>query len=1077
MRATVELRLPHRRTLTCCSPQRLRRKETFAMTDTARRPDYLYSGGNVLMHPPLSLGRSEMFGFFVKGTHDALQQTVDATLNAAAAGRMRFKVLSPYVLLTFTDVQHAQSTHPSDHAKGWGQETDIVTWVMVGQILPGQTKISHIYFYPAHIWVNDCMALINGRELYGYPKYLCDYTMPGLPLPAGAPLRFSMDVKGFQPFAPDTRLAMHPLLEVATDQAQPTPLQDLERLVMQVVELLASDADALDLSLAGWEDVIATLLSPKIDQVFLKQLPDGAGEKAVYQAIVTAPAKIDRIHAVQVLGEAFHCTLHPLASFPLDQTLGWSLGAQTAILPYHVSMDFSVTPAVELVDNSVVRPQKVAIIGGGVGAMTTAFYLTDQPGWQSRYEVTVYQMGWRLGGKGASGRNAQAGQRIEEHGLHIWFGFYENAFALMQRAYALLARPPGAPLATWQDAFKPQHFVVLTEWIRDHWELWPVDTPPKPGLPGSGDERLSVWDVVVTALEWVKQWLGTLSEAHHQPSAVDAGDHGGWWHRAALAVETEVEELLDDVRDTVDAVWRMARCLASDALAHDPSDHHALHGALKGVRGWLHDNHPEPTSLPADLRRLYICADLALTAAIGMFEDHVLTRGFDAINDIDFQAWLAKHGANPNVTVDSAPVRGFYDLVFAFEDGDTSRPNIEAGTMLRGMMLVAFAYEGAIMWKMQAGMGDTVFTPLYQVLRQRGVTFKFFHRVEDLVPAADGQPLVDEIVLTRQADVTRGADHYDPLVDVNGLACWPSTPNFGQIVPAQADLLQSRGINLESHWTDWPEVYAQAFGQPLPRVSLRRGEDFDLVVFGASVGSLPVLAPKLIDRSPALQGTVANVKTAATQAYQAWLVPDLAGLGWTARAAKPAHAAEEPVVSGFTEPFDTWAPMDQLLAREAWPAGHEPGNVSYFCSALKMTGYPPASDHGFPARCAAAVREAAIAQLQQPVAALWPKAVTPAGFRWEWLVDLDGGAGPARFDSQYWRANVDPSERYVLSVVGSTAHRLATDGSGFANLYLSGDWIRTGINAGCVEAATMGGMLAARAICGWPRVIRGEAGW
>ena len=163
------------------------------MTDTARRPDYLYSGGNVLMHPPLSLGRSEMFGFFVKGTHDALQQTVDATLNAAAAGRMRFKVLSPYVLLTFTDVQHAQSTHASDHAKGWGQETDIVTWVMVGQILPGQTKIEHIYFYPAHIWVNDCMALINGRELYGYPKYLCDYTMPGLPLhgPMGSNITFS----------------------------------------------------------------------------------------------------------------------------------------------------------------------------------------------------------------------------------------------------------------------------------------------------------------------------------------------------------------------------------------------------------------------------------------------------------------------------------------------------------------------------------------------------------------------------------------------------------------------------------------------------------------------------------------------------------------------------------------------------------------------------------------------------------------------------------------------------------------------------------------------------------------------
>lgn len=61
-------------------------------------------------------------------------------------------------------------------------------------------------------------------------------------------------------------------------------------------------------------------------------------------------------------------------------------------------------------------------------------------------------------------------------------------------------------------------------------------------------------------------------------------------------------------------------------------------------------------------------------------------------------------------------------------------------------------------------------------------------------------------------------------------------------------------------------------------------------------------------------------------------------------------------------------------------------------------------------------------------------------------------------------------------MVNSSRHRLPTDGSGFANLYLTGDWIRTGINAGCVEAATMAGMQTARAICGWPAVIRGESG-
>jgi hypothetical protein len=42
------------------------------------RPDYLYSGGNVLMHPPPSLGHSEMYGLVVKGRREALHRPTGA---------------------------------------------------------------------------------------------------------------------------------------------------------------------------------------------------------------------------------------------------------------------------------------------------------------------------------------------------------------------------------------------------------------------------------------------------------------------------------------------------------------------------------------------------------------------------------------------------------------------------------------------------------------------------------------------------------------------------------------------------------------------------------------------------------------------------------------------------------------------------------------------------------------------------------------------------------------------------------------------------------------------------------------
>ena len=1039
----------------------------------ATRPPYIYQGGSVLMHTPLLLQQSDMYGFFIKGKLASLQQTLDQTLNQVAGGRMRFKALSPYVLTTFTRVGHANSAVAVDRDKGWITEIDIVTWIMVGA-MDAQGKLSHIYYYPAHIFVDDGMALINGRELFGYPKYLCEYEIPE---PGTAPLRCALSAKGFQPFAPETRIAMHPLLEVNAKQqtGADRPVSSILDLIEQAIALFLSIPDFFNLDVAGWDDIISLLRNPRIDQIFLKQFPDSFGLKAVYQAIVAAPANIDKLHSGRVLGYEYECVLHAFDSFPLNQTLGLELGAQAAILPYHLNFDFSAQPGEELVDNSSVAPQKVAVLGGGVGAMTAAWYLSDQPGWQNHYDITVYQQGWRLGGKGASGRNAAYGQRIEEHGLHIWFGFYANAFKMIKQAYASLQRPPGAPLATWRDAFKQQDYVVLSEHVDQQWRNWNIVFPTLPGEPGEGGEAITLWQMAVAMVAWIEQWIKDIGQLTAAMDLPPPAPHGGvvetWITHLLEHVEASAHGLAQDVELIAGTLSAMVMNLPADTSKHSKAQHRALAGAMAGMRSKLHQRYRHLVEQRAgddisdDIRRLFICVDLGTTVMKGVFDDGVLTGGFDVINDIDFKDWLRKHGGDPQLCVDSAPVRGFYDLVFAYEGGDFDKPNIEAGTLLRAMARIGLAYKGGIMFKMQAGMGDTVFTPLYQGLLARGVKFKFFHQVEELVP--DGRQ-VGSIRLTQQVALA-GAD-YQPLVDVKGLACWPSQPDYTQINAAQAALLQSEKVNLESYWSNWPALYQQAFGQPLPSITLQRGVDFDQVVFGISVGSLPALCPQLLAQSPALRTTSEQVQTVATQAYQVWLDQDLAQMGWSHQ-----PGGQQPVLSAFTEPYDTWAPMDQLLCREDWPAGLAPRNVSYFCSALPVASYPPRSDSGFPLRMAEEAKKGAVHQLSQQIASLWSAAGPASAFPWQWLVDGSGATGVARFDSQYWRANVDPSERYVMSVVNSTRYRLAADQSGFSNLYLAGDWLKTGLNAGCVEAAVMGGMQASRAMCGHPAVIEGES--
>jgi uncharacterized protein with NAD-binding domain and iron-sulfur cluster len=55
------------------------------------------------------------------------------------------------------------------------------------------------------------------------------------------------------------------------------------------------------------------------------------------------------------------------------------------------------------------------------------------------------------------------------------------------------------------------------------------------------------------------------------------------------------------------------------------------------------------------------------------------------------------------------------------------------------------------------------------------------------------------------------------------------------------------------------------------------------------------------------------------------------------------------------------------------------------------------------------------------------------------------------------------SDRYVQSTPGSLEYRLPADDSGFDNLFLAGDWVRTEYNIGTIEAAVLGGLAAARA--------------
>jgi uncharacterized protein with NAD-binding domain and iron-sulfur cluster len=691
------------------------------------------------------------------------------------------------------------------------------------------------------------------------------------------------------------------------------------------------------------------------------------------------------------------------------------------------------------------NPARVAIIGGGCAAMAAAFELT-RPQLAGRFEVSIYQAGWRLGGKGASGRGAAA--RIEEHGLHLWMGFYENAFRLMRECYAELGRDPAScPIADWTDAFVPAPLIGVADRVPNgDWEIWEGALPPAPGLPGDpGALRWTVAEYMSRSVTLVRNLLETM-----RPGLAGAGSAAAGGRDAPAAIAEQIMRLvrlgeLATVAGFTQAVSALEMVIGG--LSEYPQN--VVLALLDGIARSAREVLEQSLTQEVPLRRVWHVVDLTLATLRGMVRFGIATdpRGFDAIDDYDCREWLLLCGAS-EAAVNSAWVRALYDLGFSYEDGDVTRPRIAAGQALRSMLRAFFTYRGSFFFRLQAGMGDVVFAPFYEVLRRRGVRFNFFHRLRHLrlAPAeriAPGElPFVERLEFEEQARIRNGAE-YEPLVDIDGLPCWPSTPRWEQLENGEA----MRGRDFESHSDQGGTAKA-----------LRVGADFDFIVLAVGLGAVPHVCAELVARDARWRAMVDHVKTVPTQAFQIWLNEDMATLG---RPGEPLN------VSGFVEPFDTWADMAHLIPREQWREA--PRALAYFCSVLDDGDGPAADNAAHAAAQRERVREHAVRFLDRDIGHLWPGAVRPdGGFRWELLVDPSGAdPGPgdaARFATQFWTANVNPSDRYVLSLPGSSAYRISPLEQSCDNLTVAGDWTACGFNAGCVEAAVMSGRLAAHAL-------------
>lgn len=245
------------------------------------------------MAPPLALRGATMYSFLVGAELDALTAICDRHLNAVTAPAKVYRPALPMVAIVCADIARSFSQTPPDASKGWMGERDFGIWIPV-------VSEGRLGWYLPYVFVDNVAAMVTGREVFGFFKQTAQLAMPSAP---SAPGMFSIDALAIPTFSPASQAEVIRLMTLTSTAGSAAP-EGLWSSARDGLEALWHGLAAFHGRAAGalstWElvkDAFGALVTGDVPMVFLKQFRDaGAEAKACYQAVIEAPAHLERWH-------------------------------------------------------------------------------------------------------------------------------------------------------------------------------------------------------------------------------------------------------------------------------------------------------------------------------------------------------------------------------------------------------------------------------------------------------------------------------------------------------------------------------------------------------------------------------------------------------------------------------------------------------------------------------------------------------------------------------------------------------------------------------------------------------------
>lgn len=305
---------------------------------------YVERSGTSCHRPPYACDGTQLFGFVLRGDARVLQERlVDPALNEPSGRSLDYRVVSPFVLVTFAWVDRGRCVGGPDELLGSTAEGSCTIWILTARRAAQGLQLA---FHVPYIVVDNPWSMAAGREVYGFPKSFGTLRRTGTldrieRLEASA---WAVDSPGREARAEERPLIV--IDRVPGDERREAPplrekLDWARRLVTDVVLGASGPGTPSRLDLVA--SCTAAARRRVVPTVFLKQFRDAEdSERACYQALIEVEASVTRLRSVRLLPGRFRASLAELATHPIRTDLGLSGETTDVELSFHLDYDFTI---------------------------------------------------------------------------------------------------------------------------------------------------------------------------------------------------------------------------------------------------------------------------------------------------------------------------------------------------------------------------------------------------------------------------------------------------------------------------------------------------------------------------------------------------------------------------------------------------------------------------------------------------------------------------------------------------------------------------------------------------------------